>query len=275
VLYLRLVGGLGNQLFQLAAASFLSEYYSCGIRIATDVLSSYKSPRSPDAIKLLKPIPNTEIETRRGFNAMRLLHRMRAGRWLFPIAINDTNFDTIHAAKRPKSCICLMDGYFFRGWSYHTLKFASRHFHCSEELSKYQTASQNSKAVLMHIRGTDFLGSREFNICSFSFYVEAIRIALEKGYQDFAIITDDKRYASDIICKLMEVYPSIKLDISSTGSSIGDFMLLKQAKFRITGNSTFAFWASFMANTESITISSSRLTSTIPKPFKMDNEVWI
>ena len=89
LIFIRLAGGLGNQLFQVAAAQLLAHQNS-KIILMNGALRRYKSPRSFDLDKLLN-LSNLNMEIDDGSNLLGIFsERLRIGR-LPLIGVNDGN----------------------------------------------------------------------------------------------------------------------------------------------------------------------------------------
>jgi hypothetical protein len=98
----------------------------------------------------------------------------------------------------------------------------------------------------IHFRGTDYNREDYWNFYQLpkSYYDEAMRYIINNyGIMKFVIVTDDKKTATSWL-------PG--LDIIST-TAIYDFFLLIAAKYFISSNSTFSWWAAYL-NKDNIVI---------------------
>lgn len=265
MIFVRLAGGLGNQLYQLAAASLLSNssYIPLQVVPLIDGLSSYKTPREPDSLLLLQPNdwllnPNTAIPT--PWRALTL--NARAGRWLPYLGISDRNF--WQTLKLHRRSTMMLDGYFQHGWTQEMFARAISLLPV-RGISEAAAARISSEEVLMHVRGGDFLRLTRFKVVDANFYVRAARHAFDRGLRNFAIISDDPAYAEFIRNQICDEISLANIRMIPHGmSSLEDFDTIRAATSRIIGNSTFAWWASAFGNAPAPTWS--------PKKFTIDSE---
>lgn len=273
--YLRLAGGLGNQLYQLAAAALLS--YSTDEQTSviplTQGLSRYDEPREADSIKLLEP--NSWLLSQDKFVSSPLKFlalEARVGRWLPFIGISDRNFWEI--VSRGVSTTCFIDGYFQMGWSQDSFDRALSKMPVKAVLDSI--ASRISEKVVIHIRGGDFLRLREFQVVDEKYYTKAIIEALERGYTAFEVVSDDPQYAEAICDKVLKLLPSINITLLPLRNSTKeDFDLIRNAPARIIGNSTFAWWAAALGRRDSLTWSPSMFTLKKTRDFFLPSELPI
>lgn len=254
MIYLRLSGGLGNQLFQLAAAALLSDS-GCKPQFVTPILEgllSYNVPREPDSLKvlcrngwLLDPVPRVSEPWRS------LSLKARAGRWMPVLGISDRNFwkAIAHGVSGPY----ILDGYFQQGWSSDSFSRALSLMQMNSVLPS-ASLSVSEEEVIIHIRGGDFLKLKQFQVVGFEYYILAMQLALDRGYKYFVVISDDMHYADLIFNKIRKKIPTASIRFLNNGSSaLLDFDIIRQAPARIIGNSTFAWWASALGKSDSPT----------------------
>jgi hypothetical protein len=273
MIYLRLSGGLGNQLYQIAAASLISHsaVKPRGVIPLIDGLTKYKQPRQPDSIKILEI--NEWLLQPQSFNKniwTRLAIDVRAGRWLPFWGISDRNFWKINLHNIKNNYI--LDGYFQHGWT--QAKF-------SRALNKMPVAPISISAknriaineVIIHIRGGDFLHLPRFQIVDAQFYIRAVHQAKEHGFNRFAVISDDPAYANTICSEIRRSVPRIDIRLIPQGeTTLIDFDTLRSASARIIGNSTFAWWASAFGSKTSITWSPPMFAKGDYRDFFLSNE---
>lgn len=276
MIYLRLAGGLGNQLYQIAAASLLAQRTLEIVTPLTEGLKKYDVPREPDSIKILRP--NNWLQTSKTIESAimrRVALNARAGRWMPIVGINDKTF--WEAVKRKRFNLPrILDGYFQTGWAHSTFETALSGM-AVNDISPKAAARIDTNEVVVHIRGGDFLKLPYFQVVNSSYYILTARLAMRQGFKNFAVLTDDLSYA-DIICQhISHTLPAIKLRVLTKKESnvLDDFDTLRHASARIIGNSTFAWWAAALGKASSITWSPTRLTINTPKDFFLSNEIPI
>lgn len=246
MIYVRLAGGLGNQLFQIAAAALWAKSQGTQFSVLTSGLGGYATKRSPDVLRLINPgrMRGVIIDERLNF----IVDKLRVGRWLPLIGKSDKHFPEALATKVFFSG-AILDGYFQRGWSDALL------FSAMQEMNLQCSTPPGSGAYcVMHIRGGDFLKHDLHNILSSRYYANAVQEANGKGIREFRVITDDPSYSKKIIDEINRDVPGSSYRMNEPSMDpLDDFLMIRNASNRIIGNSTFAWWASALGGDSSVT----------------------
>jgi len=265
----RLAGGLGNQLFQLAAA--LAVRGDSDVLLDTDGLRNYAVKRSFDLPRILS-LPQTIRTNESPSPRVRWkswLHTARVGRWLPGIAVNDRNFraklERDLSGESPRSL--WMDGYFQQHWSASAFEKS-----CAQMTAMMRPDLPHSRVDagtgVIHIRGGDFLSSELHRVVDADYYVRAL-MALRTRRPDmrsFCLITDDPGYAQPICDRIQEAHPEVTLAMAPRAHEgdvpnwLQDIVLLRYAPARIIGNSSFAWWAAALDPQRALTLSPDRWT---------------
>lgn len=241
MIIIRLAGGLGNQIFQLAAGLLFAQDNNIKRIILDDnSLGNYTEKRKNELVNFFDFSKiDIEIEFIDYF-----LTKFRIPKFLpltFPkyCFVGDKNFKYI--LKNPNKFFLLLDGY-FQGC------LIQKNFNKEIEILNKIFVNKNSKQkeeCVIHIRGGDFVKLRWNSISPKEYYIKAINIMQEEYKRNkFYIVTDDKNYAKKIL-------NGLDVSFEFIGNSIyDDFYLISSFKFRILSSSTFALWASALGNNE-------------------------
>ncbi len=244
---LRLIGGLGNQLFQLQFALNLKDKIG-GNLILDDTFftNSKKNHEIIDLVDIIKPYPIKKL------NWIDLRLRRTLERILFKFRISAPNFvNPKFYFEESKNNINLMpliilDG-FWQDAKYLNLKFIK--LMRKNLVSKY-SKSFNQSVVCVHVRRGDYLTNRNFLIknqlvLTKDYYLKAFNYFKKNILSpSFEIYTDDETWAKDTFIK--------KKDIQVISSKhLRPFELLaKMASYQnyIIANSSLSWWAAVLSS---------------------------
>ena len=234
-IYVRLAGGLGNQIFQIAYGLTVCKQVQSEIVLCPSFLDNYNTKRNftvPEVLDLGQIRVSESLLPFIVFKSrFTLIASVLPPKFGF---ISDNNCRNIHVMDITSSNFYL-DGYFNKSISQNIF----------DEMVTYVSALYLGKAVrvrskvcVIHIWGGDFI---ELGLaCSDDSEFYRVAIAeIRRLVPDvmFEVVTDDFEFANTIlegICKFER--------ISKTSVS-QDFIRLSTAQFAIISDSTFALWA--------------------------------
>ena len=172
MLFSRMVGGLGNQLFQTAA--FL-KYRSKKEKVIISFLGDIHIPKRENCLNYIFEIPDwLYYDNSRKINLFtRFLARssagLRFGSYAPYIGVNDRNFYLKNSNFFNKK-ILFLDGYFINNWNYEQMyELFSQLKLRPISLNREHTKICND-SVIIHVRGSDFLKIKQLNICDNFYY---------------------------------------------------------------------------------------------------------
>ena len=252
MLFSRIVGGLGNQLFQTAACL---KYRKQKEKVIISFLGDIHVPKRVNCLNYIFERPNwlyfdnsPYLNLPTQFIA-KTSASLRFGSYLPLISINDRNFSSINYRSSAKS-VLFLDGYFNQKWSYLTLKKAFSQLKLRQiELDKVSLQTCK-KDVVIHLRGGDFLTIPNLNICDLEYYKKSISYAISKGYYSFKLITEDQIYGKEILKEIKKSFIDLNIKMLNSDSIKNDFNLIRSSKLAILSNSTFSWWASFLSTSK-------------------------
>ena len=252
MLFSRIVGGLGNQLFQTAACL---KYRKQKEKVIISFLGDIHVPKRVNCLNYIFERPNWLYFDNSPYLNLptQLIAKtsasLRFGSYLPLISINDRNFSSINYRSSAKS-VLFLDGYFNQKWSYLTLKKAFSQLKLRQiELDKVSLQTCK-KDVVIHLRGGDFLTIPNLNICDLEYYKKSISYAISKGYYSFKLITEDQIYGKEILKEIKKSFIDLNIKMLNSDSIKNDFNLIRSSKLAILSNSTFSWWASFLSTSK-------------------------
>lgn len=209
-------GGLGNQMFQIAAGYYLA-----------------KSNNDTYGIN-----PSLQVEIGQGSGLNHYKNSIFKN-------FNFTDYKSLNSYKEsplgyspiPYTPDTLLDGYFQ----------SEKYFpNCRDDLNKLFGFESNdttpSHKCVIHIRAGDYLysGNDVFNVVTKDYFSNAIEYVKKLNEEViFSVITDTLEYVSHFIPD------TIKYSLNQ-GSDLDDMYVLSQSDYAIISNSTFSWWGSYL-----------------------------
>ena len=252
MLFSRMVGGLGNQLFQTAA--FL-KYRREKEKVIISFLGDIHIPKRENCLNYIFEIPDwLYYDNSRKINLFtRFLARssegIRFGSYAPYIGVNDRNFYLKNSYFFNKK-ILFFDGYFINNWKYKELNELFTQLELRPIYLDKEHIKICNENVIIHVRGGDFLKIKHLNICDNYNYKKAVEYALSKGFNTFKVISEDRKYAKEIIKEMKKYFIDLKISILKSNSIKNDFNIIRSSNLAILSNSTFSWWASFLSNSK-------------------------
>jgi|SaaInl8_150m_RNA_FD_contig_31_2299780_length_1284_multi_8_in_0_out_0_2 hypothetical protein len=256
MIIIRLAGGLGNQIFQIVVGILIAQKSDIKkIQIDDSALSNYDEKRNNELFKFLD-FNKLEIEIvfkNNSITKLRLPKLLPLNMTKNPF-VSDKNFQTVFDS--PNKIFMIIDGYFQEC-------LTQDNFDDEIDILKnifIQNDFEKKDGCVIHIRGGDFVKLGWNSVTPKEYYIKAIETMQTMYNQDkFYIVTDDKDYSKDILDNFQIKYEFIG------NSMYEDFYLIGSFRYRILSSSTFALWASALAdNEDSVVIA--------PKYWTPDNE---
>jgi len=273
MIIVKIMGGLGNQMFQYALARSLKQL---GKKVKMDISYYDKIPES-DARRVyeLDKFDCTvekaaKHEIKLYDNKLRLIYDKLVEKIpvLHPVCIAEHgNYIGLDISK-------IANNYLLGYWQSEKYFSAIREILLQEfNFSKLRLSSENEKvrdlilksgnAVSIHVRGGDYLDSENFkiygNICTDTYYANACEYM--NGHVNgavFFLFTNDLHWVKTelSICK---EYPVYVIDSNDESNGITDLYLMSICKHNIIANSSFSWWGAWLnRNAEKIVIAPDR-----------------
>lgn len=212
-----LMGGLGNWLFQVAAATLWGKDHSV-------ILSHKHSQRSPHSsadyfTTILRNFKQGNIDTP--------LNQINERPKLLPL------HEPIHIRENT-----LFVGY-FHSWKYVPTGFRDMlTFENPALLEKYPKLSES---CFLHVRGGDYVGHWLHDVgLTKRYYPSTIQFMKEKGITRFSVFTNDREY-----CEKQEYLKDLDYEIIDE-NELDTLYLMTQCKAGITANSSFSWWGAYL-----------------------------
>lgn len=263
MIVVRLMGGLGNQLFQYAAAKQLSILNNAELYFDVSFFSTKTYDTTPRKFELdvfnidYKIATDEMLHHFHGceFNAKELvLTKLLSFGKFKKYKFNEYGFND--------QFLDLKGNYYVRGFFQSEKYFNSiRNIICEElvineqhlpiDIELVNKIKNTENSVSVHIRRGDYIRNLTsmdaHGICSKDYYVKSLKLIKEKLGTDnihFYIFTDDAKWVRS------EMNWEIDCTLVSEKQPIEDFYLMSLCKHNIIANSTFSWWAAWLNKNE-------------------------
>ena len=232
---IHLMGGLGNQLFQIAFADLLSQHTK--IELYVDKHSAFKHSSQEYLRTLCRHWQYLQTTQPRGHVIEEVC--MRPRNWLRDISLYPESF---------------VVGY-FQNFQYISPEFTSKLQFPTHILDQFPDI-QNT--VFLHIRGGDYINHHVHDVKLDNYYQKGIEV-FPTGTK-FSVFTNDKEYT------LSKSYlKHIEYSIIETENEVDALYLMTQCKAGICANSTFSWWGAYL---------NPNRTLILPSKWLNDKNIW-
>lgn len=257
MIVVRLMGGLGNQLFQYAAGRHLAHLNNTDLYVDTTFLDSSVSNTTPrkyelDAFKVVNKIADEKLL--HDFHGSDFSTRERMLTRIISLGKNRKyKFD---AYGFDEQVLELKGNYYLRGYFQSEKYFKNITDIIRQEITikdefvpkddELINQIRNNHSVSVHIRRGDYIRNLSsmdaHGLCSKDYYTKSIEFIRRELGDDlhFFLFTDDAAW----------VQKEMRWDINSTlienKTTVEDFYLMSLCKNNIIANSTFSWWAAWL-----------------------------
>lgn len=265
-----LQGGLGNQMFEYAAAYCFARKYGQDLKLykvnlsQTDHdnfrLNSLSITYSEDLYReipaAIRIISNNRL-IRRVIKKSKISD-LKLGKWLYITQLGAQFRDQIELNNIQN---VLLDGYwqnprFFDAFAQEISKEFVPSFELSTKCKEWLITIRSTESVALHIRRGDYLKKENSEyLVKEEYYKDAIKYILEKKPNaEFFIFSDDKQW-----CKSnFPAFHVVELE-GQANSDIEEMYLMSQCQNNINANSSFSWWGSYLnRNPDKIVINPER-----------------
>jgi Glycosyl transferase family 11. len=251
MIIVKLIGGLGNQLFQYAAAYSLSRVHQTNLKIDITAFKDYKL-RSPELEKFnldLQYATSNEINNlkTRGF-IDKLINFISSEKRKKEYKEKFFHFDNKFFQLGSN---VYLSGYFQSEKYFYNVKEELRN-KLNLSLLNYRVSNtilndiNSNNSIAIHVRISDYAkpeNNEYHGILSSVYYKAAIQYLQNKfPHSKYYVFSDDLEKAN----QLFENINIIKYQLIETGNSLTDFYLMSQCKHNIIANSSFSWWAAWL-----------------------------
>jgi hypothetical protein len=240
---IRLQGGIGNQLFELALGEHLGRDNQCDICYLNDAFENDPYHRSNIAKVLF---PNHSFVT---MSSILKVHCRILNERILVEPLQPTYLKSLMASNQIDTCI--LDGY-WQDARYVSSAFKLQVHKALNSIIKTSQAHGISDAgrrlihsqcpVAVHLRRHDY---KHHGICDEAYYIDALRwIRVHEPDAEFFIFSDEPNYTGHFLLQ-----SGIPHSMVQSGDDLLDLALMTRCRMHIIANSTFSWWGAALADT--------------------------
>lgn len=273
MVYVRMMGGLGNQLFQFAAGYALSRREKQELRLDTSFFDS-KNKRQfklndfciSDSIEIINKTPNNRnkfLQNRYVNKTLRILEVENPYIFNNQIYILEGKFVVLDSYFAEGAKSYYLDGYFqapryFNSFRDDIVKQLTLKPYILNSIKSYIEDVNSVESVAVHVRRGDFLKAKNdytgFHYLLDSTYYNCAFDYVQKHILKpvFYCFSDDIEWVKK---EIVGDYDIRFINIQGDKADLKEFEIMRNCKHIITANSTFSWWASWLnLNSEAIHI---------------------
>ena len=265
----KISGGLGNQMFQYAFAQALKAAGNADVKLD---LGTYRAKSDYNGIDLvhngfeLADLFNVEFEEAPKKDVLRLSYQPTnlLNRSLRKYFTKKTHFIDKKASFQPELLNMPDKDLYFEGdWQTEkyflpiedeirkTFTFKKALSHESEKLA----ASLGTDSASIHIRRGDYLKTQTLNVCGKAYYLNAIKLLLEKkDINQLLVFSDDLEWCRGELKLENFGIKLIYVDWNTKKDSWQDMALMSKCNSHIIANSTFSWWGAWLDSRKEKTV---------------------
>lgn len=286
----KIIGGLGNQMFQYAVGRALAIQYEQSLRLDVSWFVNYKAHQGFELQRIFNNIAeiSTEAEVlsilgwQFPSGVRRIVRRPRMAIFRRNSFIIEPHFHYWPGVKNiPKNSY--LEGYWQSDKYFQDVTEVIR----NDFRFKLPLSSQNNiiakqigavDAVSLHVRRGDYVKNHQVNathgLCPIDYYQAAIRYISERVQSPyFFIFSDDMDWVKD---KFKIDFPCQYIEQNQGAESYNDMRLMSLCQHHIIANSSFSWWGAWLnPNTKKIVITPQNWLATDDNTSDITPENWI
>lgn len=249
MIIVKLSGGLGNQMFEYALGRALSLCYNQVLILDN---SAYKktTPNTPRryylnffnikarsfcSLLLFRILFLIDYILKSLFNAGFFIREKQVYKWDNSLKINKFGINYIYGYWQSYK--------YFEEFNENILKDFTPKVLWSENLKSVDQKICNSSSVSIHIRRGDYVGNKDYEVCSLDYYKKSLDF-FENNCKNltFFVFSDDIEWVKQNLDFKSEV-----VFVSGRGfNEAEELVLMSHCKYNIISNSSFSWWAAWL-----------------------------
>lgn len=261
VVFVKLDSGIGNQMFQLAAAYSIAKSIDADLKV---VLSEKGKANLKDPNDRNYRLNNNDFHldgvqfvSEEELNKSPVMfawegHIFKVWKEMVGTKWEVTDYSILKGKGRIQVASFFESEIFFKNHAKNIKKMFTLRKTNTPFIKKHLPDIQKSNSVAIHVRRGDYKNFPD-RILPITYYTQAMQLFSTQKNVKFFIFSDDPAYVKNCFFNLASVV--IVSSDSEPATSLEEFYLMTQCKHLITANSTFSWWAAYLcSNPEAIVV---------------------
>jgi len=258
MIIIKLIGGLGNQMFQYSLGRCLSEKLNCDLKLDINSYSNQcgLTPRNYElgVFKIKECFADVEEINHLKNKKRSFFQKLFGIKKIYYFSENSFSFDN--------EVLNLTENAYLEGyWQ------SEKYFKRIEKILKTEFVLKNempksnkefleqikcTNSVSLHVRRGDYISDPIINevhgVCGLGYYRKAVNYIAEKvDNPHFFVFSDDKEWVKN---NLLTKFPTIFVNCNHNDSGHLDMMLISNCKHHICANSSFSWWGAWLGKND-------------------------
>ena len=239
-----LQGGLGNQLFQIAAGMYLKDFLDKDVVFDATLLTKVPKKIRLRDVEVEWLLDTSELKNS-SFTTLSnlLLEKYASNSILREKDLNDLVLNRITSRTK------VISGYFHnyeyaeKTWPKISMKILGKLDENTPNLST------NNKYLAVHFRGGDYLNDEKtresHGVTGFNYFNHAIKKLIKETDTNKVVFVTD---SPDFLRQNLSKFEDIDINISSSNNIYEDLAVIANSSGVVMSNSSFSWWGAFIAN---------------------------
>lgn len=247
----KIIGGLGNQMFQYACGRALAEFYHVHLQLDLRGFKKYKlhqylldkfsiTAKTANESELIKIVHPEHQFLKKLFGQQRNEYRV--------IREKSLAYDPALTAHGPN---IYLDGYWQSEKYFINIRdIILKEFQLRQPLDlenyQYLNSMTSSQSVSLHVRRTDYINNPLYEKCTLNYYQQALAtIAKRSPNLHLFVFSDDPDWVKN---NIKTSFPTTFITNNIGKANYLDLVLMSKCHHHIIANSTFSWWGAWLGS---------------------------
>jgi len=284
----KIIGGLGNQMFQYAFAIALKQHFPCEDILFDCTYMEHYGLHNGLELNRIFGVDLPQASTRQLLMVTRPVKHHKLSRMVRRI-LPDRSTECVEKPSNEYISKVFDDRYcYYEGYWQNPLYFDD----CRETILRafrFDESSLSSKSrdllgrlescdsVSIHIRRGDYLKSKVYRGCAaLEYYRQAVDYVLARIAQPtFYVFSDDIEWCRQNMQGLLGTHATHYVDWNKGADSFQDMLLISKCQHNIIANSSFSWWAAYLNQNAGKLVCCPRKWNNIYRPDTVQHKSWV